>query len=57
MIVRLLRFYMIAVALLLLCFPLACSQMPPVNNDQYPEQEGERMPDKVIETDEGFPPS
>ena len=57
MIVRLLRFYMIAVALLLLCFPLACSQMQPVNNDQYPEQEGERMPDKVIETDEGFPPS
>ena len=49
---KILRFCAIPIALLLLCFPLACSQSSPVNNDQYPEEEGESMPDKVTKTDE-----
>lgn len=52
MTVRLLKFYMIPIALLLLCFPLACSQVPSVSSDKYPGQEGESMSDKVIKTDE-----
>ena len=52
MTVRLIMFFMIPILLLLLCFPLACSQPSPVNDDQYPEQEGQTMPDKAIKTDE-----
>ena len=52
MIVRVFKSYVIPIALLLLCFPLACSKIPPVNNDQYHELEGESMLDKVIKTDE-----
>ena len=52
MIVRVFKSYVIPIALLLLCFPLACSQISPVNNDQYHELEGESMLDKVMKTDE-----
>jgi len=52
MIVRVFKSYVIPIALLLLCFPLACSKIPPVNNDQYHELEGESMLDKVMKTDE-----
>ena len=49
---RTLVFFIIPIALILLCFPFACSPASPVNDDKYPEQEGESMPDKVIKTDE-----
>ena len=52
MTVRLIMFFVIPILLLLLCFPLACSQSSPANDDQYPEQEGGSMPGKVIKTDE-----
>ena len=48
---RTLMFFMIPLLVLLLCFPLACSQSSLVNDDQYPEEEGQIMPDKVIKTD------
>jgi peptide-methionine (R)-S-oxide reductase len=49
---RTLMFFMIPLLVLLLCFPLACSQSSLVNDDQYPEEEGQIMPDKVIKSDE-----
>jgi peptide-methionine (R)-S-oxide reductase len=49
---RTLMFFMIPIAIILLCLPIACSKTPPVNDNQYPEQEGQIMPDKVIKTDE-----
>ena len=45
-------FYIVPIALILLCFPFACSPASTVNDDKYPEQEGESMPDRVIKTDE-----
>ena len=52
MTVRLTRFFMIPIAIILLCLPMACSKAPSVNDNQHPEQEGQIMPDKVIKTDE-----
>ncbi len=49
---RTLMFFMIPIAIIILFFPLACNETPPVNNNQYPAQEGQIMPDKVIKTDE-----
>ena len=49
---RLLRFHIIPMALLFLCFPLACTQESPVNSDRYHEQEVQGMSDKVTTTDQ-----
>lgn len=49
---RLLRSCMIPIILLLLFFLIACSQTSPVNDNQYPEQEGESMPYEVNKTNE-----
>ena len=52
MTVRITMFFMIAIAIILLCLALACSETPPVTDNQYPKQEEQIMPDKVIKTDE-----
>jgi len=49
---RTLMFFMIPIAILLLCVPLGCSEASPVNDNQYPEQEGQIMSYKVIKTDD-----
>ena len=49
---RTLMFFMIPMAIILLCLPSACSKALPVNDNKYPEQEGQIMPDKVTKTDE-----
>jgi len=50
---RLIKFSMIPAVIIMLSFlPLACSQPSPPTSEQYPEQEGQIMPDKVIKTDE-----
>ena len=49
---RLLKLAVIPLACLLLCLPLACREVYPVNDDPNPEAEGKTVTDKVIKTDE-----
>ncbi len=49
---RTVMFFMFPIAIMLLCLPLACSETPPAGDNQYPKQEGQIMPDKVIKTDD-----
>ena len=45
-------FFIVPIAIILLWLPLACSETSPAEYNQYPEKEGQIMPDKVIKTDE-----
>ena len=50
---RLFRLSIFLAVILMLCLSLGCgSEVLPEGNDQYPRQEGDDMPGKVVKTDE-----